>query len=287
MQFLINTLSLSAFYVSFALGLALVFGVMRVINFAHGELFMLGGYTLWIAVQLFGGVLPSAVVFAGSALAAFLLVGMFGLLLQLTLFRALREQPFAILMASLALSYVIQVLVVQTIGPVGRSIPTLFPGIIRTETMIFPYQRLVLVVVSFATIAALWYTLMNTKVGRAVRAVAQNPTGAALQGISIQGVAAITMLIGAGLAALSGVLIGSITSVNPFMGGDAIWRAFIIIIVGGIGSIPGVVLAAFLFGTLDTALAAGGFGQFVALVDALVMLIILAIRPNGLLGAKE
>lgn len=287
MQFVVNFLSLSAFYVSFALGLALIFGVMRVINFAHGELFMLGGYALWITVQVFGGILPNYLIFAASGLIAFACIGLVGYVLQSTLFRALKDQPFAILMATFALSYVIQVLVVQFIGPVGRSVPTLFPGLIRTELMIVPYQRIALIALSLFTIAALWLMLMRTGLGRSIRAVAQNATGAALQGISIQRVSAITMFIGAGLAALSGVLVGSITSVNPFMGGEAIWRAFIIIIVGGIGSIPGVVLASFLFGAVDTTLAASGFGQFVAMVDAMVMLVILAVRPHGLFGVKE
>jgi branched-subunit amino acid ABC-type transport system permease component len=153
--------------------------------------------------------------------------------------------------------------------------------------MIVPYQRLVVVAVSLATIVTLWFLLMHTHLGRSIRAVAQNPIGSSLQGISIQRVSAVTMFFGVGLAALSGVLIGSITSVSPFMGNDAIWRAFIIIVVGGIGSIPGVVIASFVFGILDTSLAAAGLGQFVALTDALVMLLILAVRPNGLLGAKE
>lgn len=286
-QFAVNAVTLSAFYLSFALGLALTFGVMRVINFAHGELYMLGGYTLWALVQMTGGALPSPLTFAISAFAAFGLVGLLGYLLQKLLFRPMQDQPLAVLMATLGLSYVIQVLVVQLIGPAGRSIPTLFPGLVHLEGMIVPYQRLIMVLVSFATIGGLWYLLMHSKLGRSIRAVAQNPTGAALQGISTLKVFAVTMFIGAGLAGLSGVLIGSISAVSPFMGSEAIWRAFIIIIVGGIGSIPGVVLASFLFGILDTGLSATGNGQFVALVDALVMLAILAIRPHGLLGAKD
>ena len=190
-------------------------------------------------------------------------------------------------MATLGLSYVIQVLVVKLIGPVGRSIPTLFPGFIRTETMIIPNQRLLVVILAFAIISALYYLLMHTRTGRAIRAVSQNPTGAALQGIDLAHVGMITIMLGAALAGTAGVMIGSINSVNPFMGGEAIWRAFIIIIVGGIGSIPGVILASCLFGTLDTLQAANGLGKYVSLTDALVMLAVLTWRPNGLLGLKE
>lgn len=287
MQILFNISTLSAFYISFSLGLALIFGVMRIINFAHGELFMLGGYTLWIFSTLLRGTIPDPYIFFFALLFAFLWVGLIGLLLQLTLFRALKDAPFAILMATLGLSYIIQVLVVNLIGPSGRSVPTLFPGVIRMHTMILPYQRMLVVVLAFAMVLGLFYLLMHTRTGRAIRAVAQNPKGAALQGINIMQVGMITIALGAALAGAAGVMIGSVNSVNPFMGGEAIWRAFIIIIVGGIGSIPGVILAACMFGTLDTLLAAFGFGKYVAMVDAVVMLAVLTWRPHGLLGMRE
>lgn len=287
MQILVNISTLSAFYLSFSLGLALIFGVMRVINFAHGELFMLGGYTLWVTVTLFRGVVPDPYLFLLALIAASVWIGLLGLLLQLTLFRALKDEPFAILMATLGLSYVIQVLVVKLIGPVGRSVPTLFPGFVRVDTMIIPFQRLAVVILAFGFILLLYYLLMHTRMGRAIRAVAQNPAGAVLQGISLSQVGIVTIVLGAALAGAAGVLMGSINSVNPFMGGEAIWRAFIIIIVGGIGSIPGLVLASCLFGALDTLLGTYGLGRYVSLTDALVMLSVLTWRPNGLLGYKE
>jgi branched-subunit amino acid ABC-type transport system permease component len=128
---------------------------------------------------------------------------------------------------------------------------------------------------------------MRTNVGRAVRATAQNRTGAMLQGISMQRIGLITMLVGSVLAALSGVLMASVQGISPFMGSDAIWRAFIIIIVGGIGSISGAIAAAFMFGTLDTLLTTFGLGNFVAMIDAIIMLLILAFMPSGLLGSRE
>ena len=100
MQIAVNMISLSALYISFALGLALVFGVMRVINFAHGEFFMLGGYTLWLAVVLFGGIVPGPILFGLSLLLAFVIVGLLGLAFQLSLFATLRDRPFAVLMST-------------------------------------------------------------------------------------------------------------------------------------------------------------------------------------------
>ncbi len=287
MQILVNMISLSAFYVSFALGLALIFGVMRTINLAHGEFYMLGGYVLWLMVVALKGTVPDPAIFVVALVAGCSTVGLLGLLLQLSLFRVLRDQPFAILMATLGLSYIIQVLVTQFIGPIGRSVPTLFRGFIRTETMIIPYQRLAVAGLVFVAVTVLWIFLTRTKPGRSVRAVAQNPRGAILQGISLARVSAMTMLIGTGLAAFSGILIGSINSVHPFMGADAIWRAFIIIIVGGVGSIPGAAIAAVLFAVLDTSLNATGMGHFAPMIDALLMLSVLSFLPHGLLGTRE
>jgi branched-subunit amino acid ABC-type transport system permease component len=223
------------------------------------------------------------VAFAGASM----IVGIMGGLIEKFLVRPLGERSFSIFMATLGLSYVLQVVMVRSVGSVGRYVPPLFPGIVRFSGVVMPTQRLVVVVVTFGMIVGLWYFLMRTVTGRAVRAAAQNKTGATLQGISIDRIAFITMVVGSALAAMSGVMMGSVMSINPFMGSDAIWRAFIIIIVGGIGSIPGAVVAAFLFGALDTLLTAAGHGQFAPMMDAVIMLLILAFRPNGLLGVRE
>ena len=287
MQIVANIIFLSTFYVSFAVGLALIFGVMRIINFAHGELFMLGGYALWLILALTQGWFPQGLGFFVALIVAALVVGLLGALVQLTIFRRLRDHPFSIFMATLGLSYVLQVLVVKAIGPMSQSIPAVFSGIIQFAGIVLPIQRLVVVAFTLSMIAGLWFFLMRTKTGRAVRAAAQNKTGAVLQGISMRRIGLITMFIGSALAALSGVLMGSVQGISPFMGGEAIWRAFIIIIVGGIGSVSGSVVAALLFGTLDTLLTTFGLGKLVAMVDAVIMLMILSFMPNGLLGKRE
>ena len=287
MQIVANFLFLSSSYLAFALGLALVFGVMRIVNYAHGELYMLGGYVLFSVVLVLRGGVPGVVIFAVAIVLAALLVGAIGILIQKGIVERLGDRPFSIFMATLGISYILQVLVIQFIGPSGRSIPPLFPGVIRFADAILPIQRIVAAGTSIAMLVMLWLFLMHTHTGRAVRAAAQNKTGALLQGISIQRVGLITMMIGAALAGVSGVLTSSVLGVTPFMGGEAIWRAFLIIIVGGIGSLPGAVLAAFLFGALDTMLPALGYGRFVAMTDALIMLLILSFRPNGLLGTRD
>lgn len=287
MQIVANSLFLTTFYLSFAIGLSLIFGVMRVVNYAHGEIFMIGGYTLYLITLLLPDLPRGPAVLTVALVCAILIGAAIGAVIYFGLITPLRDRPFSIFMATLGLSYVLQVGVIQAFGPVGRSIPVQVPGIIREGGMILPTQRLVVVCLTLATILALWLFLSRSDLGRAIRASAQNRVGALLQGVSLQRIGLLTMLIGSALSAASGVLMGSLLNVNPFMGGEAIWRAFIVIIVGGIGSLPGAALAAALFGTLDSLLTAFGHGEFVALVDALIMLAILSFLPNGLMGARE
>ena len=287
MQVLANIIFLSSFYVSFAVGLALVFGVMRTINFAHGEFYMLGGYALWLLSGVLSNTIPDGATFIVAMLVGAGVVGILGMLVQLTLFERLKEQPFSIFMATLGLSYVLQVVVVKTIGPMGRSVPAIFPGFIMFEGAILPIQRIVVLGFTALMMAGLWYFLMRTDLGRAVRATAQNKTGAMLQGISMGKIALTTMFVGSALAAISGTLMGSVLMIGPFMGAEALWRAFIIIIVGGIGSLSGTVVAALLIGLIDTLMTTFGAGKFTAMVDAIIMLLVLSFMPNGLLGARE
>lgn len=287
MQIVANIIFLSTFYVSFAVGLALVFGVMRTINFAHGEFYMFGGYALWLLINAFTGILPPGATFIIALIVGAAVVGILGILVQLSIFHRLREQPFSIFMATLGLSYVLQVAVVKAIGPMGQSVPAPFPGFILFEGMVLPIQRLVVFGFTVVMMGGLWLFLMRTDLGRAVRATAQNRTGAMLQGISMNHIALTTMFVGSALAAISGVLMGSVLIISPFMGGEALWRAFIIIIVGGIGSLSGAVVAAFLFGIIDTLMTTFGAGKFAPMVDAMIMLLVLSFLPSGLLGSRE
>ena len=283
-QFLFNVVGLSSFYLLFAVGLALVFGVMKVINFAHGELYMLGGYTVWIFMVIFGKHLPLPVVFVLALVIAPLIVGGVGVLLERGMFRPLRVNPFAAFVASLGLAYVLQVLVVKIFGSVDKSLPIVLPGVLNIWGGVIPKQRIVVISFAILMMGGLWYFLMRTRLGRGIRATAQDSDAARLQGIRFNQVSALTMGVGAGLAAISGALMASVIQIGPFMGIEAIWKAFIIVIVGGMSSIGGVALAALLFGFLDSLIMTVDLHQFVVMIDALIMLIVLAFRPHGLLG---
>jgi len=287
MQIVANFVFLSSSYLLIALGLAMLFGVMRIVNYAHGELYMIGGYIFWLSTAFLMGKVDPWVILTIAMVSSVVVTSALGLALQTGIVSRLSGKPFAIFMCTLGISYILQVLVIQLAGPIGRSVPPLFPGIFRFAGGIFPIQRVVVAGFAITLLIALWWFLMRTKSGSAIRAAAQNETGAALQGISMRRVGIITMMIGAGLAGIAGVLSGSLLGVTPFMGMAAIWKSFLIVIVGGVGSILGAVLAALLFGFMDTILTVFGFARFIALTDAIIMLVILTFMPYGLLGERE
>ena len=278
-----NFLVLSASYSLFAVGLALVFGVMKVVNFAHGEFFMFGGYAVWLLLALFSG-LPPWAVFLLALVIGPLVVGLIGGLTERLIFWPLADNAFNGFIASLGLSYVFQALVALSFGVVSKSLPVLLPGQFEIAGAALSYQRLAVVIGAVAMMTGLWVFLHRTRGGRAVRAAAQNRTAARLQGISLRRVSFLTMAIGAAMAGFSGVLMSSLLGIGPYMGLEAIWKAFIVVIVGGLGSIPGAIVAALLFGFIDSAASVVGLGQYIVIIDTVIMLAVLAFFPRGLLG---
>jgi branched-subunit amino acid ABC-type transport system permease component len=285
-QFAINGLMASCFYALFAVGLALVFGVMKMINFAHGELYMLGGYTVWVLFTICSGV-SRPVIFIFSVIVAALLVGALSILIERLLFRPLRANPFAGFLASLSLAYILQVLVARVFGVLQKNLPSIFPGVMAIGGAILPIQRLVVMILSVTMILSLWIFLMYTKTGRGIRASAQDSEVTALHGVGINRTSAIAMAIGGSLAAIAGVLMGSLIQIGPIMGDAIIWKAFNVVIVGGLGSIPGAIVASLLFGFLDTAIITYIDQQLVIMIDVLIMLLVLAFRPQGILGREK
>ncbi|QRM57033.1 ABC transporter permease [Sinorhizobium sp. BG8] len=284
-QVFLNFIALSSFYGLFAVGLALVFGVMKVVNFAHGELFMLGGYTVWLMLSGLLG-LPPWAVFVAALIVGPILVGLAGALFEKTIFERTASDAFGGFIASLGLSYVLQALAAIVFGVVSKSLPVMIPGQLNVAGGILTYQRLAVIVCAVVMMACLWYFLNRTRGGRALRAASQNRQSALLQGINLKRVRLVTMIIGASMAGASGVLMASIINVGPYMGLEAIWKAFIVVIVGGLGSITGAIVAAMLFGFIDSFASVIGLGQYIVIIDTVIMLVVLAFFPRGLLGRE-
>ncbi len=278
----LNALYAAAYMSLIAVGLVLIFGVMGVINFAHGELFMLGAY---VVVALYTDFqMPYALV-AGLAL---LFVGGVGLLMEVTMFRPLRSNPLAGLVASIGFLLIIQALVSMGFGVRMEHIPPVTQKVIVfAEKVRLPAQRLVVITAAILLLCALWFFLKRTRFGWALRATAQDPEAAALQGISIRQISMIAMFIGAALAGIAGALTAPLISVNPHMGHSVIVTAFIVIIVGGIGSLEGAAVAAVAYAFIHTVVTTYWDGVIADIVGLLLMLGVLIVKPTGLFGTAD
>lgn len=278
----LNALYAAAYLSLVAVGLVLIFGVMGVINFAHGELFMLGAY---VVVALYTGLEMPFVLVAALAL---VFVGCVGLLMEFTMFRPLRGNPLGGLVASIGFLVVLQALVSMGFGVRMEHVPPVTQEVIVfSEKIRLPVQRLAVIVAAATFLGALWLFLRRTRFGWAMRASAQDPEAAALQGISIRKISMMAMFIGGALAGVAGALTAPLISVNPNMGHSVIVAAFIVIIVGGVGSLEGAVVAAFAYAFVHTAVTTIWDGVIADIVGLLLMLGVLIIKPTGLFGTAD
>ena len=277
LQTALNAAIISVFYALIAVGLALVFGVMGVLNFAHGELYMMGAYVVWIVYAQSGAPFPVGVIVAMAVVCGF------GLFMQRTLFRPMRDRPMMGLILSIGLLFIIQVFVAQVWG-VGlmRHVPSAYKGTFEIFGAVAPWQRLIVIPGAVSLLGGLWYYLRRIKAGQALRASAQDPEAAALQGISINRSGLLAMGIGGILAGAAGGFMAPIMQVTPYMGHSAIITALLITIVGGVGSIEGALLASFIFGFLHTFVTTYVDGTMATIAGVLLMFIMLAVRPRGL-----
>ena len=278
----LNSLYAAAYLSLVAVGLVLIFGVMGVINFAHGELFMLGAY---VVVALYTGLGVPYLLVAAIGL---VFVGCIGILMEFTMFRPLRQNPLAGLVASIGFLLIAQAAVAILFGVRMEHVPPVTQDVIVfSEKIRLPLQRLFVIVAAIVFLSALWIFLHRTRFGWALRASAQDPEAAALQGISIRQTSLIAMFIGAGLAGIAGVLTAPLISVNTHMGHSVIVAAFIVIIVGGVGSLEGAVVASIAYAFIHTIVTTFWDGVIADVVGLSLMLLVLIIKPTGLFGARD
>ena len=281
-QTIVNGIIQSGFYALAAIGLVLVFGVMRVVNFAHGELVMIGAYTVWYVHA------QNHVPYLLTVVLAIVLVAGIGLLMERFLFRPMINDPLGGLICSIGVLFILQV-IASFLGGEGPSkqVPPPFEGtMIIQDSIRIPYQRLFSITVSIAALVVLWYFLTRTRLGWALRAVSQDREAAALQGISSVRISMIAIGVGAAMAGLAGALIAPLTNINPHMGHNVIITAFIVTIVGGIGSLPGAVIASVLYALFHTFVTTYISGTIATISGLLIMVLILIVRPTGIMGQK-
>ncbi|MEE8456304.1 MAG: branched-chain amino acid ABC transporter permease [Limibaculum sp.] len=278
----LNAIYAASYMSLVAVGLVLIFGVMGVINFAHGELYMLGAYAV---VGLYADFqLP----FLFAVAAGLVFVGVVGLGMERALFRPLRDNPLSGLVASIGFLMVLQALAVMGFGVRMEHVPPVTQEVIVfSEKVRLAVPRLFVIIAAVVLLTALWVFLKKTRFGWALRASAQDPEAAALQGISINQTSRIAMFIGAGLAGIAGALTAPLVSVNPYMGHSVIITAFIVVIVGGIGSLEGAVVAAVAYAFIHTIVTTFWDGVIANIVGLSLMLAVLIVKPTGLFGTAD
>jgi branched-chain amino acid transport system permease protein len=279
---LVHGLTLGSMYAMVAAGLALMLGVARLINFAHGEFFMLGAYAFWYAYAERGVPYPLAGVLAPAVMV------IFGVVYQRTVIRAILARSWHVqLIATLATSIVLTNLAIIVFGTQPKEVPTaLSSRIVTIGGMRMAGQRLLVLGASIVIFAALHWFVTRTRAGRAMRAMSQNREACAVVGVDVQRVAMVAFAVSAALAAAAAVLVSPLFNIFPDMGTGLTLKAFAAVVTGGFGYVNGAIAASFLIGITEA--VAGSYLSY-AYKDAFAFVIMIAVllwRPQGLFGRR-
>lgn len=282
-QVVANGLYLGAQYALIALGLTLIFALMNVLNFAHGQMYVLGGFVTYTVYGQLGLPFPVAVLCSGVTLA------LVGALIEKFLFgpvikRSAREESTMLLAAAIA--FFLDAVILLLFGEKQRGVPKIINGVFTSDVIIMPYDRIAVGVVAAAMIAAFVFYMQYSRSGRAMRALAQDRIAAQLMGVNVDRYSMIGFALGAMLAGLVGGLLVSITGVNSGIGGPISIKAFLMVMIGGAGVVGGAIAGGFILGMMESVglTLLRNFGDVTYLVIFLLLMIFLSIRPHGLMG---
>ncbi len=283
-QILANGLYLGAQYALIALGLTLIFSLMNVLNFAHGQMYVFGGFVTYTIVAQWG--MPFIVGLIASAV----MLAVMGALIEVFLFRPVirkskRDESTMLLAAGIA--FFLDAVILLLFGEKQRGVPKIVNGVFNWDMrLIMPYDRILIGVLAIAIIAGFIALMQYSKTGRAMRALAQDRVAAQLMGVDVDRYSMIGFALGAMLAGLVGGLLVTITGVNLGMGGPTSVKAFMMIMIGGAGVISGAIAGGFILGMMEsiglTVLAVYGDITYLAIFASLM--VFLAFRPQGLMG---
>lgn len=277
----LNGLLDGVYYLLIALGLSLIFSLGGIINLAHGAFYAIGAYVTLVVSPYVG--------FGGALVVSPIAVAMLGILVERTLFRRFyRVDPLYSLLLTFGLAMVAEQGLRMIFGaaPLSYSMPDMLRGQVFLGDLIYSRYRIFLIAVAVLCVAGLWLLLERTAFGRVVRAGVQDPDMVGALGISLQPYLAAVAGIGIGLAGLAGVLLAPIYTIHPAMGAEIITPAFVVVVIGGLGSFWGVVVAALLVGVVKGAMVGLGFSAFSTAAIYALMLLVLLVRPRGLFGER-
>jgi len=261
--------------------LTMVYGILQIPNFAHGHMYMVGAYVCFFLMTVFGVAYWPALAITAVVLAAA------GVLLEFLAYRPLRNESHILsFISALGALFILENGVIALWGPQGQRIPNPYPGVIDAFGITMTQQRLLVIVVAVVMIVLLQLFIKKTTMGSTIEAVAQNQEGAKLVGINVNWVSSMTFAISTALAAVAACLVAPIFMISPSMGSLLGLKAFVIVILGGLGSIPGAIVGGMILGLIE---ALGGGYLSAAYKDVFAfgaLVLILAIKPTGLFGKE-
>jgi branched-chain amino acid transport system permease protein len=273
--------SIGSIYILMALGLTLMFGMMHIINFAHGAVYMLGAFVIYYV--FFQGGVPY---FAAFVL-AMILLGAFGYLIERSVYRPIKGGIEPTLVALLALTTFLQAAGYPVFGQLDKHVPPVFQGTRSIFGVMISVERLMIIPLAGVLVVALYLFISKTRLGAAMRAIEQDKEAAALQGVNVNVVNGLAFAIGFALAAAAGALMAPIFKLDPMMGEQPLLKAFIIIILGGLGSIPGAILGGLMLGLVDSIVATALGAEPAFLLSFVFIILLLLWKPTGLFGYAQ
>lgn len=282
LQQLVNGLSLGSIYALIALGYTMVYGIIKLINFAHGDIYMLGAFTAFYATTVFH------LNFFLALIVAMVLCGVLGVLIERIAYKPLRHATrITALITAMGVSYILEYTTQYFAGSEVKTFPedVLNNAVFQIGGIQISQQQIYIITVTLILMLALTYIVGRTRMGRAMRAVSVDEKAAELMGISVDRTISFTFLLGSVLAGAAGVLVGVYyNSINPLMGMVPGLKAFIAAVFGGIGIIPGAMIGGFAIGIAETMVVAYGSSLYRDAIVYVILILILIIKPAGLLG---
>ncbi|MBO1263735.1 branched-chain amino acid ABC transporter permease [Proteiniclasticum sp. SCR006] len=285
-QQLINGVSLGSIYALIALGYTMVYGIINLINFAHGDVLMIGAYIGFALTGIFG------FSFFPALITSMLACGILGMVIEKVAYKPLRgASRISNLITAIAVSLFLQYGMMYFVGPESRTYKEVLPSsqisVMGTGAVI-DIKSFYIIGITVMLMIILMYITNRTKIGKSMRALSQDKDAAELMGINVNKTISYTFFIGSALAGAAGVLIGVYYStLNPLMGATPGLKAFVSAVIGGIGIIPGAVFGGFFLGLIETLVSSIGGSLYKDAVAFLILILVLLIKPTGLMGYKE
>ncbi len=288
LQQLINGLSLGSIYALIALGYTMVYGIVKLINFAHGDIMMMGAYAGYFVLVAMGPTVPG---FTVALIVAMVFCGILGIAIERAAYRPLRSAPrLNSLITAIAVELILQNMmrVLPFVGPDPRQFPALTVSALNIGPVSIPGIKALVIVGSVVLMVGLNILVNYTKTGKAMRSVSYDMQASSLMGINVNRTIAITFAIGSVLAGAGGILYASAyPQVDPMMGYMPGLKAFVAAVLGGIGSIPGAMIGGVILGIAETLTKGYGPSQYADAISFAILIIILLVRPTGLFGKKS